>query len=87
MNTITAVLEPDSDGTLRLPLPEELRHGKVRVVATLESEPERPTLPSPETGLAALQRLRARGTFREITDPVAWQREIRHERALPGREE
>ncbi|MEO5340862.1 MAG: hypothetical protein H7837_10180 [Magnetococcus sp. MYC-9] len=24
--------------------------------------------------------------FREITDPVAWQREIRRDRPLPGRE-
>jgi len=28
MNTITAILEPDADGTLHLPLPPELRHGK-----------------------------------------------------------
>ena len=30
MSTITAILEPDADGTLHLPLPEELRHGKVK---------------------------------------------------------
>lgn len=36
--------------------------------------------------LAAMQRLRERGTFAEITDVVAWQREIRRDRPLLGRE-
>lgn len=35
MSTITAILEPDPDGTLHLPLPTELRGGKVIVEATL----------------------------------------------------
>ncbi|MFM7373608.1 MAG: hypothetical protein ACKO39_00430 [Chthoniobacterales bacterium] len=37
MSTITAVLEPDVDGTLHLPLPAELRSSKVKVTATVES--------------------------------------------------
>ena len=40
MSTITAILEPEADGTLHLPVPEELRHGKVEVVATLRPAPE-----------------------------------------------
>jgi hypothetical protein len=36
MSTITAILEPSPDGTLHLPLPPELRHGKVEVTATLK---------------------------------------------------
>ncbi len=89
MSTITAILEADADGTLHLPVPIDLRHGKVRVVATLEAEQENKSGISKEkarTPLEALKRLRARGTFREITDPVAWQREIRKDRPLPGRE-
>lgn len=39
MSTITAILEADADGTLHLPLPTDLRQGKVRVVATLEPAP------------------------------------------------
>jgi hypothetical protein len=35
---------------------------------------------------AALERLAARGTFAEIEDPVAWQRESRQDRPLPGRD-
>ena len=37
MSTITAILEPDVDGTLHLPLPAEMRSSKVKVTATLES--------------------------------------------------
>lgn len=37
MSTITAILEPDADGSLRLPLPPELRHMPVKVTATVEA--------------------------------------------------
>ena len=37
MSTITAILEPDSDGCLHLPVPAEMRGGKVKVVASLET--------------------------------------------------
>jgi hypothetical protein len=37
MSTITAILEPDSEGCLHLPVPEEMRGGKVKVVASLET--------------------------------------------------
>ena len=36
---------------------------------------------------AALQALADLGTFAHITDPVEWQRQIRKDRPLPGREE
>ena len=87
MSTITAILEADADGTLHLPVPVELRKSRLKVTATIEAAPEKGETPTRETALAALKRLRARGTFREITDPVAWQREIRKDRPLPGREE
>ena len=35
--------------------------------------------------VAALDRLAARGAFTDIEDPVAWQREARQDRPLPGR--
>lgn len=38
MSTITAILTPSPDGTLHLPLPENLRSGRIRVVATLDVE-------------------------------------------------
>lgn len=37
MSTITAILEPEADGTLHLPVPDELKAGKVKVVAILEA--------------------------------------------------
>ena len=93
MSTITAILEPDADGTLHVPLPAELRSGKVVITATLkavmETEPAetQEQLTRRKEAVAALKRLRTRGTFREIIDPVAWQREIRKDRPLPGRGE
>jgi len=86
MSTITAILEADADGTLHLPLPSDAPRGKLKVTATLESAgvdwPARR-----EAALAALQRLATRGGIRSIPDPVAWQREQRQDRVLPGREE
>ena len=35
VSTITAILEPDVDGTLHLPLPADMRSSRVKVVATL----------------------------------------------------
>jgi len=89
MSTIMAILEPDADGTVHLPLPLDLRKSKVRVTATLEAEDawQSDEHPLREAAMAALKRLRERGTFRDIADPVAWQREIRRDRPLPGREE
>jgi hypothetical protein len=87
MCTITAILEPNADGTVHLPLPSDLRNSRVRVTATLEADIPESEQPSREMALAALKRLRERGTFRGIADPVAWQREIRSDRPLPGRGE
>jgi hypothetical protein len=44
MSTIKATLIPNSDGTLHLPLPPELRHGTLNVTAMIEPvEPARQT--------------------------------------------
>jgi len=90
MSTITAVLEADADGTLHLPVPPNLRRGKVKVVATLQAEQEIPGQSgeaNPGTPLEALKELRRLGGLSHvIPDPVAWQREERKERTLPGRD-
>ncbi len=39
MSTIIAILEPDADGTLHLPLPEAWRHCSIQVKAELEPVP------------------------------------------------
>jgi len=48
-----------------------------------------PLEPAPEQGrmmAEALAALATRGTFAAITDPIAWQRDVRHDRPLPARE-
>jgi len=88
MSTITAILEADPDGTLHLPVPAELRRGRVQVVATLDAVSESSAATSPVgTPLDALKELRKLGGLREvIPDAVEWQREQRRERPLPGRD-
>ena len=93
MNTVTAILEADPDGTLHVPLPAELRRGKVEIVATLKAADGGQTpihAIAPDTVArrkAALLELRALGGLSDvIADPGAWQREMRQDRPLPGRE-
>lgn len=89
MSTITAVLDADADRTLHVPLPFDLQNAKVEIKAVLKLASE-DNLDQQENrrakARAALNRLRERGNFRGI-DAVAWQREIRVDRPLPGREE
>ena len=88
MSTITAILEPDVDGTLHLPIPAEMRSSKVKVTATLESVEGAVVASDSEIKkrFDALDQLRKLNPFREIADPVAWQREIRKDRTLSGRD-
>lgn len=67
MHTITAILEPDSDGTLHLPIPEELKCGKVKVEAKLEAAlPEPPCHATNLKGFGALKgRIRTAPDFDE----------------------
>ena len=90
VSTINAILEADADGTVHLPVPAELRHGKIAVRATLEavgSGNGRPTPDVLEKRKAALQRLRELGGLSGvISDPAQWQRDCRQERPLPERD-
>jgi hypothetical protein len=90
MTTITAILEPDADGTVHVPVPAGMPQGMMKVTATFEpsTQPLTPAALEERRGKieSALKILRDRGTFASIADPVAWQREIRQDRPLPGRE-
>lgn len=95
MSTITTILEPDADGTVHVPVPKELRRGKVRVTATFEAAKPPPRKRTPKqmpsknilTPLDAFEELRKLGGLSDIIpDPVAWQREQRIDRPLPGRD-
>jgi hypothetical protein len=84
VSTITAILEPDADGSIHLPVPAEMRRGKVKVIATLIAVPGETEQGAKK--LDSLRRIAERGGM-NIPDPARWQREIRQDRPLPGREE
>jgi hypothetical protein len=84
VSTIIAILEAHADGSIHLPVPVEMRRGKVKVTATLipvSGETEQEVNP-----LDSLRRIAARGGIKNIPDPARWQREIRQDRPLPDRE-
>jgi hypothetical protein len=60
MSTITAILEADADGTLHLPLPAELRHGKIEVTATLKPANGASAASSSQTALKGFGCLRGK---------------------------
>ena len=67
-----------------LEIPMEVPAGEAELVVYLE--PPRRTEADGKKAVAVLRRIAARGTLREaISDPVAWQREIRQDRVLPDR--
>jgi hypothetical protein len=84
MRTYTALLHGDRVEWLG-EAPESQTDAPLRVQVTIVE----PVAEGPARGpamAAILEKLAARGTFAAIPDPVAWQREIRQDRALPGRE-
>jgi hypothetical protein len=89
VSKITVILEPHPDGSLHLPLPAGMRRGRVKVIATLTSVPgsTEDEVRKKEGTMASLRRIAARGGMKNIPDPARWQREIRLDRSLPGREE
>ena len=66
--------EPQTDAPLRVQ------------VTVLEQEPPVEVHARGHAIAALLEKLAERCTFSAITDPVRWQRELRQERVLPGRE-
>lgn len=97
MNTFETDVEVRADGSLKLlsPLPAWLQTGRVlrllMVEGTAASEkPRRQILSAtPEmiaARMAALEEVRKLNPYRDLADPVEWQREIREDVVLPGRE-
>jgi hypothetical protein len=80
-----AVLRGDQVEWIDRPPPVD---GPVEVeIAFPDPEPESACRRRRQRAAAALKQLAASGAFDEIEDPVAWQREIRKDRPLPGRDE
>ncbi len=97
MNTLETDVEVRADGSLKLlsPLPEWLKPGRAHVLLSVPNgtspKPKRviPTA-TPEMlakRAAAFEAIRAMGGLKDvIPDPAAWQREMREDVVLPGRE-
>jgi len=84
LRTYKAILHGDHVEWLDKP-PEQTQPVPVHITPLLDV----PLEPARERGRVmaeALDALASRGTFAAITDPVAWQREVRQERTLPARE-
>jgi hypothetical protein len=84
LRTYRAILHGDQIEWLEQP-PEKTNAVQVHITV-LEEPPAELTRERGRVMAEALATLAQRGTFAEITDPVAWQRELRAERALPDRE-
>jgi hypothetical protein len=72
------------------PAPDRtLREQAVTVYVTIPEETPSPAVLNRQgqNMAAALERIAADEAMTEITDPVAWQREIRQDRVLPDRSE
>jgi len=68
--------------------PESQADAPLRVhVTVLEQEPPAEAHAHGHAMAAMLEKLAEHHTFSTITDPVRWQRELRQDRVLPGREE
>ncbi len=64
---------------------EVAKDGVMEVYVTRVGETNN-TVPNGQRAMAALERIAEKGGIQSIVDPVAWQREIRKDRPLPGRE-
>lgn len=88
MSTYSTILKTDAGSkvNVRVPVPKKLRGGKLRVTVTLEPVKQSKD-PDDMTLLEVFEELRKLGGLKDIIpDPVAWQREQRKDRPLPGRE-
>ena len=97
MNQLETDIEVAADGSIRLlsPLPGWLKPGRSHVRLTMadatEGKPKR-QLPRATPEMVAkrseaLAQLRGMGGLKEvIPDPVAWQKELREDVKLPGRD-
>jgi hypothetical protein len=86
MRTYRALLHGDRLEWLE-DAPESQTGAPLRVhVTVLEQEPPVEVHTRGHAMAAILEQLAERRTFSTITDPVRWQRELRQDRILPGRD-
>jgi hypothetical protein len=90
---MSAIAQTIDDRLSRLPPPRAARLERliIGLLDLVEPEPARAGDDTEdrrrrEQALAALDRIAGRGGITAIPDPVAWQRQQRNDRPLPGRE-
>jgi len=86
LTTLTAQAEitPDHRPRIDVPVSAELPAGRIEVTVALAKPP--PKLVSHNRdAVKFIEEIAARGGL-DIPDPVAWQREVRKDRPLPGRD-
>ena len=98
MKTLTTDAEIAADGSVKILtlLPAWVKPGRARALLLAEestegkAKPPRPKLTATPEMIArrqaALAEVRKLNPYRDITDPVAWQKEIRKDRPLPFRD-
>ncbi len=68
-------------------IPKDLsKNTSIKVDITIVSPKQKLKKPNGKKMAEALAKIAARGGIRAIKDPVKWQREIRKDRPLPGRD-
>ena len=67
-------------------IPEEVAKDGIMEVYVTRVQETKNSEPNGKQAMAILQKIADRGGIQSILDPVAWQREIRKDRPLPGRE-
>lgn len=87
LNTYKAVLQGDHlEWSDEAPVLTPDQPVAVYVTILGESAPPSIAISQGQRMAAALERLAATSAFKDITDPVSWQREARHDQSLPDRE-
>jgi hypothetical protein len=86
LNTYNAILKGNELEWLG-EKPEGVGAGRpLKVQVKIVEEESEQKKPNGKLAVEALEKLAAMGGIKSIPDPVAWQREIRKDRPLPGRE-
>ena len=67
-------------------IPEEVAKDGIMEVYVTRIQETKNSEPNGKQAMEILQKIADRGGIQSILDPVAWQREIRKDRPLPGRE-
>jgi len=77
-----AVVSADHRLHLDVDVPETIPVGEVEITVLMKPA----GTPDPETAAACLREVARRGNLKQGPDPVEWQRRIRADRLLPGRD-